>query len=65
MKTVPKKLYYYWDLDLFGYYYIEMYLSKKNYLKKKRKLFVDSVTMILSLDKEIDKMKKYYDIIIL
>lgn len=59
------KMYIYYDLDLFGYYFCDIFLNYSHKNKKRKKLYTDSVSLLLSLDKVILKKEKYYEIIIL
>ncbi len=60
-----KRVYFYYGLDLFGYYYCEMIFLKRNRNKIQKQLCTDSINLILFMDKEITKKEKNYEIIII
>lgn len=65
MKSKFKKIYFYYDLDLFGYYYCISFSQLKNKKYKKIGIYKDSISLLISLDKEILKKEKDYEIIFL
>lgn len=61
----PKKIYFNYGIDLFGYYYLELFLKNKSKIQKKYETYTDSIHLVISLDKQLNKKKeKDYEIIL-